>query len=265
QTINFAREGSFPLPPGEGNWLGTDDQGRDVLARLLYGFRLSVLFGLLLACASSAAGMAAGALQGYLGGRTDLFGQRFMEIWNGVPVLYLLIIVSASVRMSFWLLFGVMLLFGWMRLVPAVRRECLRVRSMQYVTAARALGVGRMRILARHVLPNALTAALSMLPFVVGGSITGLTALDFLGFGLPPEYPSLGEMIAQGKNNLFAPWIGLSVFVLLTAMLSMQVLIGEGVRDALDPSAAPLPAGRAEEMDGRSAGPEAGERREGAA
>ena len=236
ETINYARKGVFPLPPGEGNHLGTDDQGRDILARLIYGFRLSVLFGLTLAAFSAVAGITAGALQGYLGGKVDLLGQRFMEIWGGVPVLYLLIIIAASIRMTFWILLGVMLLFSWMRLVHVVRAECLRVRNLDYVTAARALGVGKMRILFRHVLPNALAAAFSMLPFQVNGSIVTLTSLDFLGFGLPPGYPSLGEMIAQGKNNLFAPWIGISIFTLLTALLSMLVLIGDGVRDAFDPA-----------------------------
>lgn len=236
ETINFDREGTFPLPPGEGNLLGTDDQGRDVAARLLYGFRLSVLFGFALAAFSSVVGIVAGTLQGYLGGKVDLFGQRFMEVWSGVPVLYLIIIISASLRMSFWLLLLVMLLFGWMRLVSVVRRECLRVRNLEYVTAARALGVKDGRIMFRHVLPNALVAVFSVLPFVVNGSIVALTSLDFLGFGLPPGYPSLGEMIAQGKNNLFAPWIGISIFVLMTLLLSMLVLIGEGVRDAFDPS-----------------------------
>ena len=236
QTINYYRSGVFPLPPGEGNILGTDDQGRDVLARLIYGFRLSVLFGLVLAAFSSAVGITAGALQGFMGGKVDLLGQRFMEIWSGVPVLYLLIIISASIRMTFWLLLLVMLLFSWMSLVHVVRAECLRVRNLEYVLAARALGVSNMRILFRHVLPNALVAVFSMLPFQVNGSIVALTSLDFLGFGLPPGYPSLGEMIAQGKNNLYAPWIGISIFVLLTCMLSMLVLIGEGVRDAFDPS-----------------------------
>lgn len=236
ETINFDREGTFPLPPGEGNHLGTDDQGRDIVARLLYGFRLSILFGFALAAFSSVVGIVAGTLQGYLGGKVDLFGQRFMEVWSGVPVLYLIIIISASLRMSFWLLLLVMLLFGWMRLVSVVRRECLRVRNLEYVTAARALGVTDARIMFRHVLPNALVAVFSVLPFVVNGSIVALTSLDFLGFGLPPGYPSLGEMITQGKNNLFAPWIGISIFVLMTLLLSMLVLIGEGVRDAFDPS-----------------------------
>ncbi len=236
ETINFDRVGTFPLPPGEGNYLGTDDQGRDIVARLLYGFRLSILFGFALAAFSSVVGIVAGTLQGYLGGKVDLFGQRFMEVWSGVPVLYLIIIISASLRMSFWLLLLVMLLFGWMRLVSVVRRECLRVRNLEYVTAARALGVTDARIMFRHVLPNALVAVFSVLPFVVNGSIVALTSLDFLGFGLPPGYPSLGEMIAQGKNNLFAPWIGISIFVLMTLLLSMLVLIGEGVRDAFDPS-----------------------------
>lgn len=236
ETINYAREGVFPLPPGEGNLLGTDDQGRDIVARLIYGFRLSVFFGLILAAFSSVIGIIAGAVQGYFGGRIDLLGQRFMEIWSGVPVLYLLIIISASIRMSFWILLGVMLLFSWMGLVGLVRAECLKVRNLEYVLAARALGVGQVRIMLRHVLPNALVAVFSVLPFQINGSIVALTSLDFLGFGLPPGYPSLGEMIAQGKNNLFAPWIGISIFVLLTSMLSMLVLIGEGVRDAFDPS-----------------------------
>ena len=234
-TISTSPDAVFPAPPGQGHLLGTDDQGRDVLARLVYGFRLSVLFGLCLALCTSVVGILAGAVQGYYGGWVDLIFQRIMEIWGGIPVLYLLIIAASMVRMTFWLLLGVMLFFGWMRLVGVVRMETLRARNLEYVTAARALGVSELRIMLRHVLPNALVAVLSKLPFQVNASIVTLTSLDFLGFGLPPGYPSLGELAAQGKNNLHASWIGISVFMTTAGMLACLVLIGEGIRDAFDP------------------------------
>jgi microcin C transport system permease protein len=215
--------------------LGTDDQGRDLLARLIYGFRISVLFGLVLTLASSVIGVAAGAVQGYFGGWIDLLLQRFMEIWSGLPVLYLLIILASIVQPSFWWLLGLMLLFSWMSLVGVVRAEFLRARSLDYVRAARALGVGNRLIMTRHLLPNAMVATLTFLPFILNGAITTLTSLDFLGFGLPPGAPSLGEILAQGKANLQAPWLGLTGFLVLAVMLSLLVFIGEAVRDAFDP------------------------------
>ncbi len=224
-----------PSPPTAQNWLGTDDAGRDVVARLVYGFRISVLFGLILTFASSAIGIAAGAVQGYFGGWLDLLFQRFIEVWSGLPVLYLLIILASIVEPNFWWLLGLMLLFSWMGLVGVVRAEFLRARNFEYVRAARALGVGNVTIMFRHLLPNAMVATLTFLPFILNGSITTLTSLDFLGFGLPPGSPSLGELLAQGKANLQAPWLGISSFVVLAVMLSLLIFIGEAVRDAFDP------------------------------
>lgn len=235
QTINYDLGGPAPAPPSSVNWLGTDDQGRDVLARLIYGFRISVLFGLALTAGSAVVGVLAGAVQGYLGGKTDLLMQRFMEIWGGMPVLYLLIILSSVVEPNFWWLLGLMLLFSWMSLVDVVRAEFLKTRNYDYVKAARALGVPEVTIMLRHVLPNALVATLTYLPFVLNGSITTLTSLDFLGFGLPPGSPSLGELLAQGKANPHAPWLGITGFMVLAVMLSLLVFIGEALRDALDP------------------------------
>ncbi|MGO9674320.1 MAG: ABC transporter permease [Methylocella sp.] len=219
----------------EWNWLGTDDQGRDVLARLIYGFRLSLLFGLTLAGVSSVIGIAAGAVQGYFGGWTDLVAQRFIEIWSSLPHLYLLIIISSIITPSFFVLLGILLLFSWVNLVHVVRAECLRTRNFEYVRAARALGLGDGAIIWKHVLPNATVATLTFLPFVLNGSITTLTALDFLGFGLPPGSPSLGELLLQGKSILEAPWLGLTGFAVIALMLSLLVFIGEAVRDAFDP------------------------------
>ncbi|WGJ16595.1 ABC transporter permease [Methylocapsa sp. D3K7] len=219
----------------EWNWLGTDDQGRDVLARLLYGFRLSVLFGLTLAGISSIVGVTAGAVQGYFGGWTDLIFQRFIEIWSSLPHLYLLIIVSSIITPSFFVLLGILLLFSWVSLVHVVRAEFLRARNFEYVNAARALGLSNGAIILKHVLPNAMVATLTFLPFVLNSSITTLTALDFLGFGLPPGSPSLGELLLQGKSNLAAPWLGLTGFLVIALMLSLLVFIGEAVRDAFDP------------------------------
>lgn len=224
-----------PSPPTAQNWLGTDDAGRDVVARLVYGFRISVLFGLILTFASSAIGIAAGAVQGYFGGWLDLLFQRFIEVWSGLPVLYLLIILASIVEPNFWWLLGLMLLFSWMGLVGVVRAEFLRARNFEYVRAARALGVGNVTIMFRHLLPNAMVATLTFLPFILNGSITTLTALDFLGFGLPPGSPSLGELLNQGKSNLQAPWLGLTAFAVLAVMLSLLIFIGEAVRDAFDP------------------------------
>jgi microcin C transport system permease protein len=234
-TINYNLPSPAPSPPSRVNWLGTDDQGRDVLARLIYGFRISVLFGLTLTAASSVIGVAAGAVQGYFGGVIDLGFQRFMEIWSGLPVLYLLIIMASFIEPNFWLLLGLMLLFSWMGLVDVVRAEFLRARNFDYVRAARALGVPDRTIILRHVLPNATVATITFLPFILNGSITTLTSLDFLGFGLPPGSASLGELLAQGKANLQAPWLGLTAFFVLALMLSLLIFVGEAVRDAFDP------------------------------
>ena len=219
----------------EWNWLGTDDQGRDVVARLIYGFRISILFGLTLAIVSSIVGIAAGAVQGYFGGLVDLVFQRFIEIWSSLPHLYLLIIVSSIITPSFFVLLFILLLFSWVSLVHVVRAEFLRARNFEYVNAARALGLSNAKIMIKHVLPNAMVATLTFLPFVLNSSITTLTSLDFLGFGLPPGSPSLGELLLQGKSNLQAPWLGLTGFVVIAAMLSLLVFIGEAVRDAFDP------------------------------
>jgi microcin C transport system permease protein len=235
KTINYSLPGPAPSPPDAVNWLGTDDQGRDVVARLVYGFRISVLFGLVLTLASSIIGVAAGAIQGYYGGLVDISFQRFMEVWAGLPVLYLLIILSSMIAPNFWWLLMIMLLFSWMSLVDLVRAEFLRSRNFDYVRAARALGVGNLTIIWRHVLPNAMVATLTFMPFILNGSITTLTSLDFLGFGLPPGSPSLGELLAQGKDNLQAPWLGITAFVVLAVMLSLLIFIGEAVRDAFDP------------------------------
>jgi microcin C transport system permease protein len=235
RTINYALPSPAPSPPSSVNWLGTDDQGRDVLARLIYGFRISVLFGLTLTLLSSVIGVAAGAVQGYYGGLTDLLFQRFIEVWSGLPVLYLLIILSSIIQPNFWWLLGIMLLFSWMSLVDLVRAEFLRARNFDYVRAARALGVANSVIIVRHVLPNAMVATLTFMPFILNGSITTLTSLDFLGFGLPPGSPSLGELLAQGKANLQAPWLGFTAFFVLAVMLSLLIFIGEAVRDAFDP------------------------------
>ncbi len=234
-TINLNLPVPAPAPPSAENWLGTDDQGRDVVARLIYGFRISVLFGLVLTLASSVIGVVAGAVQGYFGGLTDLLFQRFIEIWSGLPTLYLLIILASVVQPNFWWLLGIMLLFSWMALVGVVRAEFLRARNFDYVRAARALGVGDIEIMFRHLLPNAMVATLTMLPFILNGSITTLTALDFLGFGLPPGSPSLGELLSQGKSNIQAPWLGITAFLVLAIMLSLLIFIGEAVRDAFDP------------------------------
>jgi len=234
-TINYDLPVPAPAPPSAENWLGTDDQGRDVVARLIYGFRISVLFGLILTLLSSVMGIAAGAVQGFLGGWTDLICQRAIEIWNGLPVLFLLIILASLIQPNFWLLLGLMLLFSWTALVGVVRAEFLRARNFEYVRAARALGVSDITIMFRHLLPNAMVATLTFVPFILNGSITTLTSLDFLGFGLPPGSASLGELLAQGKANLHAPWLGITAFVTLAVMLSLLIFVGEAVRDAFDP------------------------------
>ncbi|OEJ69281.1 ABC transporter permease [Magnetovibrio blakemorei] len=234
-TVNYALDQPAPSPPSLNNYLGTDDQGRDVAARLIYGFRISVLFGLILTIVSSAIGIAAGAVQGYFGGLTDLLFQRFMEIWSGLPMLYLLIIMASIVEPNFWWLLGIMLMFSWMGLVGVVRAEFLKTRNFDYVRAARALGVSNATIMRRHILPNAMVATITFLPFITSASITTLTALDFLGFGLPPGSASLGELLNQGKANLHAPWLGLTAFFIISIMLTLLVFVGEAVRDAFDP------------------------------
>ncbi|MBI3195978.1 MAG: ABC transporter permease [Rhodospirillales bacterium] len=234
-TIIQGEGRSALLPPSLRHLLGTDDQARDVLARLIYGFRISVLFGLILTVLSSIVGIAAGAVQGYFGGVIDIVFQRFLEIWSSMPTLYLLIILASFIQPGFWVLLGIMLLFSWMALVGYVRAEFLRGRNLDYVRAARALGMQDARIMLRHILPNAMTTSLTFLPFILAGSVTTLTALDFLGFGLPPGSPSFGELVLQGKNNLIAPWLAFTAFFIISLMLSLLVFIGEAVRDALNP------------------------------
>ncbi|HCQ70951.1 MAG: ABC transporter permease [Alphaproteobacteria bacterium] len=234
-TINYDLPSPAPSPPSAENLLGTDDQGRDVLARVLYGFRLSVLFGLALTIASSIIGVSAGAVQGYFGGKLDLVMQRVIEIWANMPSLYILIIFSALFVPGFWTLLLILLLFSWVQLVDVVRAEFFRARNFDYVRAAKAMGVPDIVIMWRHVLPNAMVATMTFMPFILTGSITALTSLDFLGLGLPPGSPSMGEMLAQGKNNLHAPWLGITAFLSLAVMLTLLTFIGEAVRDAFDP------------------------------
>lgn len=234
-SINYELQVPSPAPPSLENLLGTDDQGRDVLARVIYGFRISILFALTLTMISSVVGVVAGALQGFYGGWVDLLGQRFLEVWSGLPVLFLLIILASFVQPNFWWLLGIMLLFSWMSLVDVVRAEFLRGRNLEYVRAARALGMGNRGIMFRHILPNAMVSTLTFMPFILTGAIGTLTSLDFLGFGLPAGSPSLGELVAQGKANLQAPWLGLTAFAVLGLMLTLLVFIGEAVRDAFDP------------------------------
>jgi microcin C transport system permease protein len=219
----------------EYNWLGTDDQGRDVLTRIIYGFRVSVLFGLILTAISSVIGIAAGAVQGFFGGLTDLIFQRVIEIWTSVPPLYLLLIISSMLVPGFFVLLGILLLFSWVSLVGLVRAEFLRGRNFEYIQAARALGVSNRVIMFRHLLPNAMVATITFLPFIVSSSVMQLTALDFLGFGLPPGSPSLGELLSQGKANIQAPWLGITGFFTVAIMLSLLIFVGEAVRDAFDP------------------------------
>lgn len=234
-TINYNLPSPAPSPPDMTNWLGTDDNGRDVVARILYGFRISCLFGFTLTIISAVIGVAAGAVQGYYGGWLDLMFQRFIEVWGSMPTLFMLIILASVVQPSFWMLMGFLLLFSWMGFVGVVRAEFLRTRNFEYVQAAKALGMSNLRIMFRHVLPNAMVATLTLMPFVLSGSVTTLTSLDFLGFGLPPGSPSLGELLAQGKANIQAPWLGLSAFSVIGALMALLVFIGEGVRDAFDP------------------------------
>ncbi len=234
-TIHYDLSTSAPSAPTHENLLGTDDQARDVAARVIYGFRISILFALTLSFFSTVIGVIAGAVQGFYGGRIDLYGQRFMEIWSGLPVLYLLIILSSFVESNFWWLLGIMLLFSWLSLVDVVRAEFLRSRNLEYVRAARALGVSNTRIMFQHILPNAMVATITFLPFILTGAVATLTSLDFLGFGLPPGSASLGELASQGKTNLHAPWLGVTAFVVISSMLVLLVFIGEAIRDAFDP------------------------------
>lgn len=234
-TINYDLPSPAPSPPTTENWLGTDDKGRDVLANVLYGFRLSVLFGFLTTIISAIIGVAAGAVQGFYGGKLDLFMQRFMEIWGSMPTLFILIILMSIVTPSFWWLVLVVLLFGWMGFVGVVRAEFLRTRNFEYVQSARAMGMSDSRLMFRHILPNAMVATLTFLPFTLSGSITILTSLDFLGFGMPPGSPSLGLLLAQGKANIQAPWLGFTAFFIVGFMLTTLIFVGEGVRDAFDP------------------------------
>lgn len=234
-TINYNLPVPAPAPPSAENWLGTDEQGRDVLSRLIYGFRLSLVFGLALAAVSTAIGLAAGAVQGYFGGVLDLLFQRFIEIWSGLPQLFILIIVSSIVVPGFMTLLVVLLLFSWTALVSVVRAEFLRARNFDYVRAARALGMTDAAIMFRHVLPNAMVASVTFLPFILSGSITALTSLDFLGLGMPPGAPSLGELLRSGKENLQSPWLGITGFFSVAALLTLLIFVGEAVRDAFDP------------------------------
>ncbi len=234
-TINYNLPSPAPSPPTAENLLGTDDRGRDVLAQTIYGFRLSVLFGLTLTLFSAIAGVSVGAVMGYYGGKLDILGQRFIEVWGSLPTLFILIILSSVVQPNFWWLLGILLLFSWMGFVGVVRAEFLRVRNFEYVLAAKAMGLSDSRIIYFHILPNAMAATLTFAPFTLSRAITSITALDFLGFGLPPGSPSLGGLLAQAKANLQAPWLGISTFIVLALILALLVFTGEAVRDAFDP------------------------------
>jgi microcin C transport system permease protein len=235
RTIDFNLGKPAPSSPDRKHWLGTDNQGRDVFARLIYGFRISMLFALALTIVSSLIGIAAGAVQGYFGGLTDLLFQRFIEIWGGLPQLFILIIVASIIAPGFWTLLLVLLLFSWTALVSVVRAEFLRARNLDYVRAAKALGMEDASVMAKHILPNAMVATVTFLPFILSGAVVALTSLDFLGLGMPPGSPSLGELLRQGKENLQSPWLGLTGFFTIAGMLSLLVFVGEAVRDALDP------------------------------
>ncbi|MBR1605488.1 MAG: ABC transporter permease [Alphaproteobacteria bacterium] len=233
-TVDYNLNVPTPSSPSKTHWLGTDDEGRDVLARILYGIRLSIVFAFLLTLLSSVLGIIAGALQGYFGGRLDILLQRFLEIWDSMPQLFVLIIFASIFEPTFLTLLFIMLLFSWTGLVGVVRAEFLRARNFEFVKAAKALGVSNMRIMYRHILPNALVATVTFVPFLLSEAVVALTALDFLGLGLPQDYPSLGDLVRQGKDNLQAPWLGLSIFVTLSVLLTLLIFIGEGLRDALD-------------------------------
>lgn len=236
-TINYFSASPNPAPPSDQNWLGTDDRGRDLLARLLYGFRVSVLFGMALTCIGSVLGVLIGGLQGYFGGRVDLIGQRLSEIWMSLPELYLLLVFASIFEPGLVILLVIMSVFGWMGLADYVRAEFLRTRSLEYVTAARALGLSDWQIIRRHILPNSLTPVLTFLPFRISAAVLALTSLDFLGLGIAGQYPSLGELLAQGKANLDAWWISVAAFSTLVGMLMLLIFIGEGLRQAFDPRA----------------------------
>lgn len=233
-TVDYRLSKSAPSAPDKSHWLGTDEEGRDIVARLLYGIRLSVCFSFLLTLISSVLGIFIGAVQGYFGGKTDLIFQRFIEVWDSLPQLFILIIISSVFLPTFWSLLFILLLFSWTGLTGMVRAEFLRTRNFEYVKAAQVMGVGNFRIMFRHILPNALVTSVTFIPFIMAESITALSALDFLGLGLPQDYPSLGDLVRQGKDNLYAPWIGVSIFVVLSGLLSMLIFIGEGVRDVFD-------------------------------
>ena len=233
-TVDYELDVPTPAAPSRQHWLGTDDEGRDIVARILYGIRLSVVFAFLLTLISSAIGIAAGAVQGYFGGKTDLFMQRILEIWEALPQLFVLIIVASIFTPTFFSLLFILIFFSWMSLTGVVRAEFLRARNLEFVLAAKALGVSNWRIIYRHILPNAIIATITFVPFIMSGAIVSLTALDFLGFGLPYDYPSLGDLVRQGKDNLQAPWIGISIFIVLSSLLTLLIFIGEGVRDAFD-------------------------------
>jgi microcin C transport system permease protein len=236
ETINFARAESHPAPPSSQNLLGTDDRGRDVLARVIYGFRLCVLFGIILAGLSSVIGIIAGVVQGYFGGWVDLLFQRFIEIWGSIPTLFLLLILASLIQPNFWILLFFTLLFSWMGLVGLVRAEVLKVRNFDYVMSAKSLGVSETKIMLKHILPNSLVSTVSFIPFIISGAITTLTSLDFLGLGMPSNSPSLGEILSQGKSNLQAPWLGLTGFFVVGLILSLLVFVGEAARDAFSPN-----------------------------
>lgn len=233
-TVDYELNEPFPVAPSKRHWLGTDEEGRDIVARLLYGIRLSFAFAMLLTLLSSLIGVFVGAVQGYFGGKTDIILQRIIEIWDSMPQMFILIIVASVFMPTFWTLLFILLLFSWTELTGMVRAEFLRARNFEYVKAAKAIGVGNFRIILRHILPNALVTTVTFVPFILAGAIVALTALDFLGLGLGHEYPSLGDLVRQGKDNLQAPWIGLSIFFVLSILLTALIFIGEGVRDAMD-------------------------------
>ncbi len=233
-TVDYDLDKPTPAAPSAEHWLGTDDEGRDIVVRIIYGFRLSVVFAFLLTAISSVIGVIAGAVQGYFGGKIDIVFQRFLEIWESLPQLFILIIVASIFVPTFWTLLLILICFSWISLTSLVRAEFLRVRNMEFVKAAAAMGAGDLRIMFKHILPNAVIATITFVPFLLAEAIVALTALDFLGFGLPHEYPSLGDLVRQGKDNLQAPWIGITIFIVLSTLLTLLIFIGEGVRDALD-------------------------------